>query len=84
MKKVAIGIIVTIIFSLCVVAGVFLSGCDLGTNKTSAKNKDMIECVSGQYYIRRSIFRDTETGREYIVFRYGDGLAVTPRLEKEE
>lgn len=81
MKKVAIGII---IFLLCALAGVCLGGCEVETNTSSAKNKDIIECVSGQYYIRRSIFRDTETGREYIVFRYGESVTVTPRLPKED
>lgn len=81
MKKIAIGIIVCL---LCALAGVFLSGCDLEINTSSAKNKDIIECVNGERYIRRSIFRDTETGREYIVFRYGESVTVTPRLEKED
>lgn len=81
MKKIAIGII---IFLLCVLAGVFLSGCDLEINTSSSKNKDVIEFVSGERYIHRSIFRDTETGREYIVFRYGEAVAMTPRLEKED
>lgn len=81
MKKIAIGII---IFVLCVLAGVFLGGCDSETNKASAKNKEIIEQVYGGSWIYPNIFRDTETGREYIVFEYGKGVAVTPRLPKEE
>ena len=68
MRKIAIGIVVCL---LCVLVGVFLGGCDLEAN-TSAKNRDVIEIVKGEELIRPSIFRDTETGREYIVFRYGE------------
>lgn len=81
MKKVAIGII---IFLLCALAGVFLSGCDLEINTSSAKNKDIIEAVHGESYVHPEIFRDTETGREYILFPCRNGVAVTPRLEKED
>lgn len=81
MKKIAIGII---IFLLCVLAGVFLGGCDSETNKASAKNNKTIERVYGGSWIYPNVFRDTETGREYIVFCYDNGIAVVPRLEKED
>lgn len=82
MNKLAI--IEIIMLVLCVLAGVFLSGCDLETNGSSAKNKEIIELVSGSSWIHPNVFRDTETGQEYIVFRYDKVITVTPRLPKED
>ena len=81
MKKVAIGII---IFLLLVLSGVFLSGCDSEEIKAAPENKGIIEKVYGDSWANVNIFRDTETGREYIVFKYSHGITVTPRLPKED
>lgn len=73
---------------LLVLLAIFISlvifGCATKPSATSAKNKDIIEVVHGESFIYPNVFRDTETGREYIVFRRGESITVTPRLEKED
>jgi hypothetical protein len=31
-----------------------------------------------------NVVRDNETGREYILYNYGTGVVITPRLDKTE
>lgn len=46
------------------------SGCSIN-DETVAKNKEIIELVSGDSTrVYTNIFKDTETGQEYIVFTY--------------
>jgi PBP1b-binding outer membrane lipoprotein LpoB len=86
-KKQYIMIITLIIFSLCILIATFVNGCSSETNKASANSEEIIERVrTNDYrdYVYYSIFRDKETGQEYIVFRNIDGgIAVTPRLPQD-
>lgn len=76
-KNIAIGfagfvIGVIIIFVVCLIG----NSSDVKANKNFSV-KIQYEDFSKVLYI----VTDNETGREYIVFKAGDGTAITPRLK---
>ncbi len=65
-----------------------LAGCassSLSLSSSKAKNDHAIfETVYSAHLGNLRVIRDKETGREYICYSGGYGVAITPRLPKEE
>ena len=77
LKKITIG-------SLLIGVGIYL-GCITSKDVNATGNELELEFTSAKYSITSFILTDNETNVQYIVVKKnsGDGIAITPRLDKD-
>lgn len=51
---------------------------------TAVPFADLTKQTGMRYMLVATLLRDTETGREYVVVRCADGIAITPRLDTQD
>ena len=77
----SVRIIKRIVLSLALLVSGFVIGCGSGTRAEDNGfnmeyiDSDLVNWV-GDFYL----YEDTETGVEYIVYKVGESVAITPRL----
>jgi CRP-like cAMP-binding protein len=81
-EKLIIAISLTI---MLLIAG----GCSVTANDNNDESFTIVYSneIKDGYFLSDGVIdvvRDNETGREYILYNYGTGVVITPRLDKTE